>query len=50
MQELVGHCKECKKEIFCNDGFLNGIVSEDKSLVCLDCSDKEQIQVVFANN
>jgi hypothetical protein len=43
MQELVGHCKECSKEIYCKDGFLEGIVLEDKSLVCLDCSNEKQI-------
>lgn len=42
MQELVGHCKECKREIVCNDGFICGIILEDKSLVCFDCSDKVQ--------
>ena len=42
MQELVGLCKECNKQIFCNDGFLNGIVLDDQSLLCFDCSDKEQ--------
>lgn len=42
MQELVGNCKKCNKQIFCNDGFLNGVVLEDKSLICFDCADKEQ--------
>lgn len=38
MQELVGHCKECNNNIYCNDGFLNGIVLDDKSIVCFECS------------
>ena len=42
MQELVGRCKECNKQIFCKDGFLAGIVLEDKSLLCFDCSENEQ--------
>jgi hypothetical protein len=42
MQELVGYCKKCNKPIFCNNGFLNGVVLEDKSLVCFDCSDAKQ--------
>jgi hypothetical protein len=42
MQELVGHCKECGKEIYCRDGFLDGIVLEDKSLICFDCNDAEK--------
>jgi hypothetical protein len=31
MQELVGECKECKKQIFCNDGFINGVVLDDNT-------------------
>ncbi|WP_169507508.1 hypothetical protein [Paenibacillus harenae] len=42
MRELVGSCKECGKDIYCLDGFLNGIVLEDKSIVCFDCSEPEQ--------
>jgi hypothetical protein len=42
MQELVGHCQTCNKQIFCMNGFLNGIVSEDKTLVCFDCSINKQ--------
>lgn len=41
MQELVGYCKKCKKQIFCNAGFINGLVLEDKSLLCFDCSDQK---------
>lgn len=44
MQELVGQCKECKKQIFCKDGFINGIVLEDKSLICFDCFNKDHGQ------
>jgi hypothetical protein len=38
MQELVGLCKECNKNIYCNDGFINGVVLDDKSLICFDCA------------
>lgn len=41
MQELVGYCKECNRQIYCVDGFLNGIVLDDKSIICFDCSDEE---------
>ncbi|WP_200961425.1 hypothetical protein [Paenibacillus sp. Soil522] len=50
MQELVGRCKECKKQIFCNDGFINGVVLEDKHLICFNCFDKEQEQSVDHND
>lgn len=37
MTELVGTCVGCKKEIFCLDGFLNGVVTEEKEIFCFDC-------------
>jgi hypothetical protein len=42
MQEFVGHCKVCSKEIYCKDGFLDGIILQDKSLVCFDCTNEEK--------
>ncbi|MFD0679275.1 MULTISPECIES: hypothetical protein [unclassified Paenibacillus] len=48
MQELVGHCIKCNKPIMCEDGFLNGIVVEDKTLICFECSEEEQSQSTFA--
>ncbi|EIJ82224.1 hypothetical protein PB1_04810 [Bacillus methanolicus PB1] len=30
MEEFVGFCSECGKQIYCIDGFLNGVVSDDK--------------------
>ena len=42
MKELVGHCQECQKEIYCLDGFLDGIVREDQSLICFECLGKER--------
>lgn len=36
MKELVGNCCECQKEIYCLDGFLNGVV-EAKKVYCFDC-------------
>lgn len=40
MRELVGHCKECNREVYCQDGFLNGVVLEDQSVVCFECMDR----------
>jgi hypothetical protein len=42
VQELVGHCIACNKGILCIDGFLNGVVLEDKSLICFACLDNDQ--------
>ncbi|WP_168118957.1 hypothetical protein [Paenibacillus sp. HB172176] len=37
MREYVGTCSLCGKSIYCEDGFLNGIVLEDKELLCFEC-------------
>jgi hypothetical protein len=42
MQELVGKCKSCGKDIYCLDGFLNGIHNDDQHLICFDCEKKEE--------
>ncbi|MDD9268054.1 hypothetical protein ACFPES_13530 [Paenibacillus sp. GCM10023248] len=39
MRELVGQCSVCGKDIFCADGFLEGVIREDKQLECLTCSE-----------
>jgi len=40
MTELVGICNECKKEVYCLDGFLNGVLTENKEIYCFNCHDK----------
>lgn len=42
MRELVGTCKDCGKLVFCENGFLNGFLSEDKSLLCTECDEKSK--------
>lgn len=43
MKELVGHCLACNKEVFCLDGFLNGIVTDKKgTILCFDCHQEEE--------
>lgn len=37
MKELVGMCKNCNKDIFCLDGFFNGVLTEDKEIFCFEC-------------
>jgi hypothetical protein len=37
MRELVGTCTCCEKEIYCLDGFLNGVITENKELYCFEC-------------
>ncbi len=41
MKELVGNCAECDKEIYCLEGFINGVVLEDKKgILCFDCAEE----------
>ncbi|MBP1992731.1 hypothetical protein J2Z66_004344 [Paenibacillus eucommiae] len=40
MKELVGYCKKCEKEIYCIDGFLNGLIQEDSSMICFKCNEE----------
>lgn len=38
MNEFVGNCTVCNKEINCLDGFLNGVIHEkDGQLYCFEC-------------
>lgn len=39
MKEWVGFCHNCKKDIFCLDGFLDGFASEDQTLLCFSCEE-----------
>ncbi|MEH7176622.1 hypothetical protein [Neobacillus vireti] len=42
MKELVGICSTCSKEIFCLDGFLNGVQSDERKLYCFDCYESSE--------
>ncbi|WP_270180944.1 hypothetical protein [Alkalihalobacillus sp. CinArs1] len=44
MNERVGTCTECGKELFCRDGFLDGVVGEDKELYCFDCAEDVSVR------
>ncbi|WP_279326308.1 hypothetical protein [Bacillus litorisediminis] len=41
MKELIGPCTVCGKDIYCLDGFLNGVIQEDGTVVCFDCNEGE---------
>jgi hypothetical protein len=41
MQEHVGSCHMCDKDIFCLDGFLDGMLDEEGRLTCFECSNIE---------
>ncbi|CAH2715582.1 hypothetical protein BACCIP111895_02766 [Neobacillus rhizosphaerae] len=40
MKELVGLCISCNKEIFCLDGFFNGVITKEKENYCFECYQK----------
>lgn len=41
MKELVGFCRKCGKEIFCLDGFFNGVHLDAEHIHCFDCFEEE---------
>lgn len=40
VKELVGVCHTCRKDVFCLDGFLNGVYSDNKEIYCFACYEK----------
>ncbi|MED3727563.1 hypothetical protein ABEY69_10425 [Priestia filamentosa] len=40
MKEPVGVCIECKRDIYCLDGFLDGIIIRNGQLICFPCNKK----------
>jgi len=42
MEELVGTCSQCGKQVYCRDGFLDGIVMSDKTVLCFDCEEENR--------
>lgn len=37
MEEKVGKCTACGRSIYCENGFLNGVNSEERKLYCFAC-------------
>ncbi|MGG3562542.1 hypothetical protein ABES03_13190 [Neobacillus rhizosphaerae] len=44
MKELVGSCKCCNKNIYCLDGFFNGIHTERNEILCFECYETLKIE------
>ncbi|MCP3030879.1 hypothetical protein LF817_05935 [Halobacillus sp. A1] len=42
MEEPVGPCVSCGKTVYCKDGFLDGVITHDRSLLCTICAYKEE--------
>ncbi|RXT07042.1 DUF6306 domain-containing protein [Ammoniphilus sp. CFH 90114] len=41
MRDLIGTCIRCQKDIYCTDGFFNGITLESGNNLCLVCKDQD---------
>jgi hypothetical protein len=41
MREKVGSCVRCNADLFCDNGFFQGVVLEDGKSICFDCAEKE---------
>lgn len=42
IKELVGTCSHCGKDLYCLDGFFNGVFGTDKKEVfCFDCAESD---------
>ncbi|NRD80521.1 hypothetical protein HPT25_24670 [Bacillus sp. BRMEA1] len=37
MKELVSVCNCCGKNIYCLDGFFNGVITDQKETYCFEC-------------
>ncbi|MBP2241313.1 hypothetical protein J2Z40_001875 [Cytobacillus eiseniae] len=42
MNEFVGQCQQCKKDLYCIDGFFNGIHTDEQQILCFECDKKEE--------
>ncbi len=43
MRELIGQCQSCGKNVYCENGFFDG-VQIDGRLLCNDCAEKEDTE------
>lgn len=52
MKEYVGQCSVCGRDIYCEDGFLNGFTDSEGRLSCYDekHAEKEHVENERTNN
>lgn len=41
MREWVGSCQRCGVNIYCENGFFNGVILPGHEYLCFDCEEKE---------
>ncbi|MFC0415395.1 hypothetical protein ACFFHH_07970 [Cytobacillus solani] len=42
MRELVSKCHLCGKDLYCIDGFFNGIHTDEQQTLCFDCAEEKE--------
>lgn len=47
MKEQVGFCIRCKKEVYCTDGFFNGLVLENGNILCFGCHENDKLTEIL---
>ena len=40
MREFIGTCQICNKDIYCEDGFFNGVLLPGHEYRCFECDEK----------
>ncbi|WP_017795333.1 hypothetical protein [Oceanobacillus sp. ISL-73] len=41
-KEVVGKCKICGGNVYCSGGFLEGVLQDNNTLLCLSCSGRDK--------
>lgn len=42
MQEYVGTCMICEKDIYCHGGFIGGVILDARILICFACHEENE--------
>lgn len=48
MIELVGTCIRCNKNVYCTDGFLNGITLGGGRILCFSCKEHDPLVEILS--
>ncbi|MFB5661586.1 hypothetical protein [Alteribacillus sp. HJP-4] len=44
MKEKVGNCADCHVAVYCMDGFLNGVITDSKRVLCFSCAESARAE------
>ncbi|WP_421382264.1 hypothetical protein ACOJQI_22275 [Bacillus salacetis] len=43
MKEYIGDCQVCSKQVYCLDGFFNGVHEpETNTIICFECTEETE--------